>query len=302
MLIALPLQFLMAKSIVNASLTKPVVMLYFPDGYQSHYDIAKPILDENNLPATFAIITDLVGTTFEDIALMNWTALHDLIHDGYTIHSHTATHPHWTTSETLSPTEMIYEFNQSQYDIKNNTGYKPYFVETPYDEWNATLKTYADDYYKGVFRCDSPALIHYTASDFDPWSDIQQYGSISAENKTGNNTALLLTALRTNLNYLVANGSGYALFEGFHNIYEDIDDCRQLPYMDISKATFEDAIDIILEYRDVGKNITVRSFQSVFSNLTMAISTRDTIMDILPSIISIMMLGVAIAMLTKAKW
>ncbi|MDO8735839.1 MAG: polysaccharide deacetylase family protein [Thermoleophilia bacterium] len=71
---------------------KPV-MLTFDDGYVDNYQVVVPILEKYGFPATFYIVTDMVGTP----EYMTWDQIVELDRKGMDIGSHTATHADLTT-------------------------------------------------------------------------------------------------------------------------------------------------------------------------------------------------------------
>lgn len=64
--------------------------LSFDDGHVSQFSIAYPILQEFSLPAMFFITTAWVGVLE---SVMTWDKLRELRRSGYTLGSHTHTHP-----------------------------------------------------------------------------------------------------------------------------------------------------------------------------------------------------------------
>ena len=305
MLIAIPMQIFMAKN-VNAQLTKPVVILGFSDGYESQYTIGYPYLQTYGYKAFIMVIANLTdkNAKFESQDLMNWTQINFLETKGYNLVSHSYNHIQ-IASKPSTPTEILQETNVSQTLIKNETGTKPYIFCIPFGDRNATVNGYIDDYYQicldDYFSCAWNPYPIFKLTSTTNYQYIPITG-FTGQNANGNKSTLIKTTLTQHLNWLVANGSGYAYIPCWHTIFANVSDCRGTPYCDIDETTWKDCIDIIHEYATVGKNITVTTINSFFSQKLLGITTHDTMMDILPSMISIMMLGVAIAMLTKAKW
>ena len=114
-----------------------IVSLTFDDGREDLYNKFYPILDENDLKATFYIVTERINWK----GLMGWDELETLHKDGNEIGSHTHTHPHLTT---LSDGELELEFKKS-HDIL-----RPFNCCTlayPYGEYNERIVDLAKRYF-----------------------------------------------------------------------------------------------------------------------------------------------------------
>jgi peptidoglycan/xylan/chitin deacetylase (PgdA/CDA1 family) len=78
-----------------------VTAITFDDGFQDTFDQACPILKEFDLPATFFVISSLMGDSnrwmqragYPAAQLIDWKQARQLTADGFSIGSHTATHP-----------------------------------------------------------------------------------------------------------------------------------------------------------------------------------------------------------------
>jgi len=114
-----------------------LVSIAFDDGREDQYNKFYPILDENDLKATFYIVTERINWK----GLMGWDELKTLHKDGNEIGSHTHTHPHLTT---LSNDELDLEFKKS-HDIL-----RPFNCCTlayPYGEYNERIVDHAKEYF-----------------------------------------------------------------------------------------------------------------------------------------------------------
>jgi peptidoglycan/xylan/chitin deacetylase (PgdA/CDA1 family) len=77
------------------------VVVTFDDGYRCNYEHAAPILAEAGVPATFFVVTDMVGTdrvpSWDEhirgrVQWMDWPQVRELAAQGFEIGSHTRTH------------------------------------------------------------------------------------------------------------------------------------------------------------------------------------------------------------------
>ena len=110
--------------------------LTFDDGFKCCYTHALPVLYELQIPATFFIVTDYVGQTFQAnhnvtknvfgfkgsaglMEFMNWSDCKELINYGMTIGSHTKSHQRLSR---LSPNESYLELLDSKNEIENKLG------------------------------------------------------------------------------------------------------------------------------------------------------------------------------------
>lgn len=135
-----------ACDIINRGRTgHPFVCLTFDDGYQDNYDIAYPILKQENVP--FAIY---VTTGFIDNRLPMWwykgnnlgintESLKALDADPLcTIGAHTVSHP---KLDTLSPEEQREEIMQSKQELEALLGHPIHHFSYPHGAYNTdTLK------------------------------------------------------------------------------------------------------------------------------------------------------------------
>jgi peptidoglycan/xylan/chitin deacetylase (PgdA/CDA1 family) len=92
-------------------------ILNFDDGWKSHYQIVKPILDEYDFKSTFYIVCNYVEAEENedggkvDNKRMNWNEISKLKNDGMDIGSHTMNHE---DLKGLSDSEIEYEIGESK--------------------------------------------------------------------------------------------------------------------------------------------------------------------------------------------
>ncbi|MCZ2809630.1 MAG: polysaccharide deacetylase family protein [Candidatus Bathyarchaeota archaeon] len=116
---------------------KSLVSLTFDDGRGEQYSKFYPILDENDLKATFYIVTERINWK----GFMGWDELRTLHKDGNEIGSHTHTHPHLAT---LSNDELDFEFKKS-HDILRI--FNCCTLAYPYGEYNEKIVDHAKQYF-----------------------------------------------------------------------------------------------------------------------------------------------------------
>ena len=101
------------------NINNKIAILNFDDGWKSHYQYVKPILDKYNIKATFYIVCNYVDNNNNNIngKRMNWNQIIDLQKDGMDIGSHTMNH---VDLEGLSNKEIDYEIGQSKECLKSH--------------------------------------------------------------------------------------------------------------------------------------------------------------------------------------
>lgn len=104
-------------SSLNTVETNKFAILNFDDGWKSHYQIVKPILDKYDFKATFYIVCNYVADeNTNDDKRMNWNDIVDLRNDGMDIGSHTMNHE---DLKDLSNSEIEFEIGESKKCLSN---------------------------------------------------------------------------------------------------------------------------------------------------------------------------------------
>jgi peptidoglycan/xylan/chitin deacetylase (PgdA/CDA1 family) len=91
-------------------------ILSFDDGHISNYELARPVLKEFGIPAIFFITTCWTGVLG---SVMTWRQLVELSNEGFTIGSHTHTHPLLTD---CSPLALRNELETSKKLLEDRLG------------------------------------------------------------------------------------------------------------------------------------------------------------------------------------
>lgn len=136
---------------------KPV-LITFDDGYRSVYDYAFPVMKELGFVGVVCIYPKFIGAR----GAMTWEMIRHLIDAGWSVESHSMTHPNLLKD---APTEHAArkrfhnnEIFQSRQVIIDNTGHTPMFIAWPYGIYSPELVELARKAgYQGALTVDSGA-------------------------------------------------------------------------------------------------------------------------------------------------
>ena len=105
----------------GSDLPDHAIVLTFDDNYQGFYDLAWPILKQDNFPAAMFVHTGYVGvTTKSGRGHMSWETLKKLCKDPlFTVGSHTVSHPDLTK---IGPIEVTKELTDSKSALEEHLG------------------------------------------------------------------------------------------------------------------------------------------------------------------------------------
>ncbi len=125
----------------RCEIPRKAVMITIDDGYKSVYDIAWPILKKYNFTATLFIYINYVGISRK---ALSWDNLRELKAHGFTIGSHTVSHPDLTEKK---PDETTGEFHNrikkelllSKKIIDKKLGQDTIALAFPYGRYNKTV-------------------------------------------------------------------------------------------------------------------------------------------------------------------
>lgn len=149
-------------------LPEKTVAITFDDSYASVYRNAFPILKKRNLPFTFFVNTDAVGTS---PSFVTWEQLREMQKHGATIANHTATHAHMVRKRPNESLEdwkarLASDITRAQQAIEKNLGGAPNIFAYPFGEYNQVAKSVVRELgyigfgqHSGVMSSDADSLI-----------------------------------------------------------------------------------------------------------------------------------------------
>lgn len=129
--------------------TRGAVALTFDDGIRNFRDIALPVLDEFELPATVFVVTGYCGRTnrwptqpshIPTLGLLSWSEIEELARHGVEFGAHTVTHPNLAR---LEPVAAAAEMRESRIDLEDRTGRSVRTFAWPYGVSTAALRATA---------------------------------------------------------------------------------------------------------------------------------------------------------------
>ena len=117
----------------------------FDDGYIGNFNYAYPILRKYGYSATFFISTKYVSLLEQ---WMNWDQLRELAFHGFSIQSHTVTHP---VLEELKDKDIFYELSESKKMIESKIGKEVKYLSFPFGSYKRNVTRIAREVgYAGV--------------------------------------------------------------------------------------------------------------------------------------------------------
>lgn len=287
----------------------PKLAITFDDGYLSTYNLAYPYLDDLDIPATVAIASFNVSSTFEGMTMLSWEQIEELSNAGWCIASH-GTGTQVATGTTfggygLNSTEKIIldEFNGTATDaFETNLGFTPsVHVYAWGNHQNATVRMYIANYYDNAWSG------YLFGNMYDDWDIIDLSNDTQLEgmqyraprfvvdgiyaNKT--NEEATIAKNEAFIDRLVANGSDFAGALVFHHL---TDTPRGGAYSDITPYVF---VETVAYAREQGVDfVTLEDLDTYFGS-GIGGSVMDTVDQWIPAILSLTMVSVAFGFIHK---
>ena len=128
----------------GTSLPGKAVLITFDDGYADNYNYAYPILREEQVPATFFVVSSTVGHDNRTTA----GQLREMQANGMQIGSHTVNHEPLIT---MRPEEIDFELRASRETLEKLLGKPVYALAYPTGKVNEAVLDKAKNYYEMAF-------------------------------------------------------------------------------------------------------------------------------------------------------
>jgi peptidoglycan/xylan/chitin deacetylase (PgdA/CDA1 family) len=132
------------------------IVLTFDDGFADFYSAAAPVMRRLGFPATLFVTTGYPGlyNTWPSQPrgvcrrrLLDWSQLRELAEEGFSVASHSVSHPALTE---LSPVELQRELAESRRELETRTGRSVDVFCYPYGRWNAEVRRAVEQEYQGA--------------------------------------------------------------------------------------------------------------------------------------------------------
>ena len=128
----------------GSSLPEKSLLITFDDGYADNYKYAYPILREEQVPATFFVVSSTVGNNNR----MTADQLREMQANGMQIGSHSVNHEPLVT---MSPEEIDFELRASREALEKLLGKPVYALAYPAGKVNDVVLDKAKKYYETAF-------------------------------------------------------------------------------------------------------------------------------------------------------
>lgn len=241
---------------------RPMISITFDDGYDSDYNIVRPILEDYGFKGTFFPIVDRIGTSS---SFMDENQIKEMSDMGHEIGSHTYSHPRLVE---ISDEEIKYELRESKIALQNIIG-KP--VETlcyPFGATDARVINYVSGYYKGARAIinsaerQSPYADNWNLNAVTPYGSDTDYSILakSADPRTYQEFVDIID------DFLALEEPAYMTFM-FHRIHTDDDDNR--PNNRMNESLFRQCMEYLYQ-RKYNKEVDVVTFSEGLDRLKTA--------------------------------
>lgn len=141
-----------AELIRQPTRTENACLITFDDGHVGNYEFAFPVLQKYQFTATFFVtVRDIAAESF-----MSWNQLRELSRYGFSIQSHTMTHP---ALEELDDDEIYYELAESKKIIEEKVGTRVDYLSLPLGSGKKSVYSIAREIgYVAVFNSSLNAI------------------------------------------------------------------------------------------------------------------------------------------------
>jgi O-antigen biosynthesis protein len=159
------------------------VAITFDDGLLDTFDRARPLLLRHSFPATFFLVTGLMGRTSEWMArgrhrpasLLDWHDASSLVAEGFVVGSHSVSHPRL---DTIEPARALGEIVDSKRDLEDRLGAPVRHFAYPYGSFDRNVRDLvAEAGYASA--CSVQSGFNSTATDRFALRRIDVFGGLS---------------------------------------------------------------------------------------------------------------------------
>lgn len=119
----------------SPSQTKDIAVITIDDAYRSFYEVAWPLLQQYNMPATLYINTATISAS----DYMSWNEIKEVSESGIEIGNHSHSHDYFLNN--YKTEHFLKDLNLSQSLFKEKLGRSPTTFAYPFGEWNEQMKT-----------------------------------------------------------------------------------------------------------------------------------------------------------------
>jgi peptidoglycan/xylan/chitin deacetylase (PgdA/CDA1 family) len=139
----------------------PAIEVTFDDGHLSNFSVARPLLQQHGISATFFVTAGRIGKSTQ---AMTWSQLGTLLAEGHKVQSHGWSHKFLTR---CSPNELEDELRRPKNELEQRLGQAVDSVSAPGGRWNARV----------LQRAAEAGYLHFYLSD--PWHKAKRKAGVN---------------------------------------------------------------------------------------------------------------------------